>query len=168
MEENTPQTVQYVSDKLFEHFSQYSFGDSFHTRVNGFPYLALIQPIRIVSQDLAIGLHREERISHFFLFNKADAYKEKTNKNHRICTVFVGKIEGSLPDKQFFKNRIYYDIVGKINDQQNYLHVISLILSILDTFVRNTEIQGFTQGLSLSAVPLLEIISETKKTILKA
>ncbi len=163
---NQQKTVQFIPDKLFEIFSHYAFGGSFQRFINGFPHLTLIQSIRIDSQDLAIGLHREEYVTHFFLFDSKDAYREKTNKDHRILTVFAGKVEGIVSRSQIFKNIIYCDVFGKVKNQQNYLHALSMVLAELDVLARKHRIVDFEPLIPLQNVPQQERITEGS-TLLK-
>lgn len=158
-------TVQFVTDRLFESISKYSFGDPFREFVNGFPQFTLIQPVKIDSQDLAIGLNRDFAVSHFFLFNSPDAYKETTNKNHRILTVFAGKVKGLHWEKQIFKNRVYCDVLSRIDAQQNFLHAITMTLKELDNINRKFNIQDFQQEILVSSLKPLDIITKEKEII---
>lgn len=160
-------TVQFIPDSLFETFSRYSFGDPFKKIVTGFPNLTLIQPIKIDSQDLAIGLHRDVQISQFFLFDSPIAYLEKNHKRHQIITIFAGKAVGLHgTGKQFYKNRIYCDVMAKVKNQQNFLHPLSVVLIELDKLVRKYSIQSFIQGIPLQDVPVLDPIMEGRETTL--
>lgn len=161
-------TVQAVPDRLFVALSHYSFGEAFKTKVNGFPNLTLIQPIKIDSQSLAIGIHHDHQVAHFFLFKEPEAYKEQTSENLRVFTVFAGKISGFGPTA-VFKNRIYYDNIGKVDQQQNYLHASRIIIDELDVILRNWNLTGaeLVAEIPIQEVPTLELISETdEKTLL--
>jgi hypothetical protein len=158
-------TVQFVTDRLFEAISRYSFGDPFRKIVNGFPQFTLIQPVKIDSQNLAIGLNRDFVVSYFFLFDNPDAYKEETNKNHRILTVFAGKVKGLHGKNQTFKNRVYCDVLSRIDAQQNFLHAITVTLKELDNINRKFNIQDFEQEILVSSLKPLDIITEKKEII---
>jgi hypothetical protein len=150
-------TVQNIPRKVFDEMSLYSLGDPYIALVAGQLYPALIQPIKIDGQELSIGLHNELHISHFFLFRTPDAYKTETSQNLRVLTIFGGKVTGRNGQNQLFKNRVYYDIIGKVDEQQNFLHASMKILAVLDNLIRTNNTWTLQAVIPLEELPVLEI-----------
>lgn len=147
-------TVQFVPDKLFLNLSRFEVGEQYRSIVNGFPYLTLIQPIDIEGQLLAIGLHRDYHVSHFFLFKTPDAYKKTTTKNLRIFTVVAGKVSGIHgSNARYYRNCINYDNTGKIDSHQNFLHASSVVSAELDAICQTYGVREFPADFLISTVP---------------
>lgn len=154
------QIVQIVPDKMFLTLMRYAFGEQRFSIIEGFGHLTLIQPIKIDGKSLNIGLNRDFYESHFFLLDP-----EKTGKKSKILTIFAGRVVGIHGGKQTFKNKVYFDVLGKVDSQQNFLHAITVIAQELDAVVRNIGLKELPESVPLEEVKQLKIITKNEKVI---
>lgn len=156
----TLNTIQAITDALFEDFKTYYFGEPFVRSVIGFPGNTVIQPIKIDGQYLFIGLHRDRYISRFIIIGGSIGGEHRIDRKQVAFILFGGKICGIL-GKQTFKNKFYYDSKGKIDadQQEGFLHATATAMSRLDVINRNRQ-KVMKKELKIEEVPVLTPIPD--------
>ncbi len=148
-------TVQPIMDALFAKLLIYAFGEPFLSRMVCVTTPVLFQKVKIDGQIMFIALCREMHVSTFYLFGPNVSEEERISKKMAIFVAYAGKVEGFMP-KEIFKNRIYFDVVGKVDaeEHQTFLHALVTIMTQLDILIRNFGLPKETK-LSLKETPRL-------------
>lgn len=154
-------TVQSIPDVLFLDLFPHALGKPFVSRVVGFTRPVLFQPVKMDGQSMFMALSRDFLISSFLLFGPDITKAERINKKMAIFIVHAGKIDGLFP-REIFKNRIYFDVVGKVDaeDHQTFLHPVTMVMNKLDILIRKLKLPKETK-LKASEVPQLPPIPGT-------